>query len=333
VANWFASKGLPVKDVMPMYYRPTIRRTTNRPSRDFIFVYVGKETDSTALRMLLETGLPVTMFGSKSVGWVMKSLHLERYPRARLLGYITDRELSDQYSNARFCAFPFTEEPFGLVPLESMACGTPVLTYGQQGPAESVVDGRTGWLVNSREEFVRRAVEQWNAGAPSSLMVERCLERARLYHLDTIRSAWDNLIETAYERFGEEISRFRPPSWTPPTPAIGVGELAYYQAVRPPVGPAERVPGLEPVPYPDLPIVEPLGEFPPILLKPPSVSSRSGAFLPVRDSDENALGTEVDLTKVPDRYVFRPRSPPGVDDLRSPPGSRRSTEQDTASTV
>ena len=330
VADWFASKGLPVKGVMPMYYRPTIRRSTGRPSRDYIFVYVGKETDSTALRMLLETGLPVTMFGSKSVGWVMKSLHLERYPNARLLGYLTDRELSEMYSNARFFAFPFTEEPFGLVPLESMACGTPVLTYGQQGPGESVLHGRTGWLVHSREEFVRRAVELWNAGSPSSLMVDRCVERARNYHLDTVRSGWDHLIETAFEGYGEEIPRLRAPTWTRPTPSIGAGELASARAFRSPFGPDGVDLGMEPIPSPNVPTVEPLGEFPPILLSPPSGRSRSGAFVASRDSDADVRVTQVESTTVTERYTFLPRSPPGLNGFRVPPGSRRPAEEDGA---
>jgi Glycosyl transferases group 1 len=202
VADWFRSRGLPVEGVLPMYYRPTIHPTTQNPSRDSVLVYVGKETDSAALRMLLETGLPVTMFGSKSVGWVVRALQLYRYPHARLLGHVSDEELSDLYSNARFTAFPFTEEPFGLIPLESMACGTPILTYGMQGPAESVLDGRTGWLVTGPEEFARRAVELWKLGVPSSAMVAACKSRARSYHIDTVGLGWSSLFESAAARSG-----------------------------------------------------------------------------------------------------------------------------------
>ena len=212
VADWFAANGLPVTGVMPMYYRSTIRRSSQLPSRDYIFVYVGKETDSSALRMLLDTDLPVTMFGSKSAGWVKKALQLQRYPHARLLGHVSDEELSSLYTNARFVAFPFTEEPFGLVPLESMACGTPVLTYGEQGPGESVLDGRTGWLVHSAAEFVRRAVELWNAGPPSTVMAQQCLARARAYHLDSVRAGWNHLFETAIWRREERLPSPRPRS-------------------------------------------------------------------------------------------------------------------------
>ncbi len=213
VADWFTSQGLPVAGVVPIYYRSTIYRSTRNPSRDYILVYVGKETDTAALRGLLETGLPVTMFGSKSVGWVLKRLKLNRYPRARLLGHVTDAELRDLYSNARFTAFPFTEEPFGMIPLESMACGTPVLTYGEQGPAETIVDGRTGWFVHSPEAFVRRALEIWNDPPPSAWMVDRCLDRSRRYQLDTITAEWRKLIASAWE-----YRRASPPTVASKTP-------------------------------------------------------------------------------------------------------------------
>jgi hypothetical protein len=209
VADWFGSRGLPVEGVVPMYYRPTIHQTTSRPSRDSILVYVGKETDSAALRMLLETGLPVTMFGSKSVGWVLKGLKLDRYPHARLLGHVTDEELSSLYSNARFTAFPFTEEPFGLIPLESMACGTPILTYGEQGPSETVLDGRTGWLVGSPQEFVRRAMSLWNDGDPVPAMVAACLQQANRYHIDSVKAGWSSLFNSATARSGGYMARPR----------------------------------------------------------------------------------------------------------------------------
>ena len=323
VADWFESKGLPVTGVMPMYYRPTVRRSTSNPSRDFIFVYVGKETDTTALRMLLDTGLPVTMFGSKSVGWVMKSLRLDRYPRARLLGHISDEELSDLYSNARFIAFPFTEEPFGLVPLEAMACGTPVLTYGEQGPAESVVDGRTGWLVRSREEFVRRAVELWNAGPPSSLMVERCMARARNYHLDTVRSGWHHIIESAFERSGEEAPRLRPRSWVRPEPAFTAERLVPGRTFAEGPESVRSFSGLDPDMLPANPAVEPLGEFPSLILRSHSSDARSGGYFNLPETDRIGVGPDAGPNEDGPPYPFGPKSPPDFAGTGTPTISRR----------
>jgi glycosyltransferase involved in cell wall biosynthesis len=58
------------------------------------------------------------------------------------LGSLTREELVDRYRAADVMLFPSTwAEPFGLVPIEAMACGTPVLATGVGGSAEFLVDG------------------------------------------------------------------------------------------------------------------------------------------------------------------------------------------------
>jgi glycosyltransferase involved in cell wall biosynthesis len=47
------------------------------------------------------------------------------------------------------------EEPFGLMFTEAMACGTPVITFSRGSAPEIVEDGKTGFLVNQSEEYIR----------------------------------------------------------------------------------------------------------------------------------------------------------------------------------
>lgn len=59
------------------------------------------------------------------------------------LGFQTEESLRSLYSNADATLFP-GDEDFGLVPLESMACGTPVIAYRSGGALETVMEGTTG---------------------------------------------------------------------------------------------------------------------------------------------------------------------------------------------
>ncbi|HZE87676.1 MAG TPA: glycosyltransferase family 4 protein [Methylomirabilota bacterium] len=57
------------------------------------------------------------------------------------------------YQQAKAMLFPITwEEPFGLVMLEAMSCGTPIIGYARGSVPEIIKDGVTGFIVNPSEE-------------------------------------------------------------------------------------------------------------------------------------------------------------------------------------
>lgn len=71
----------------------------------------------------------------------------------------TDSDLAKEYSESIVTLCTSYNEPFGLVSLESMACGTPVLAVNEGGYMETVVDGKTGYLVSRNPEtFSERIV-------------------------------------------------------------------------------------------------------------------------------------------------------------------------------
>jgi glycosyltransferase involved in cell wall biosynthesis len=60
------------------------------------------------------------------------------------------------YQNAKAFLFPIQwEEPFGLVLIEAMACGTPVVAFARGAIPEIVKDGETGFIVNSSNNDIR----------------------------------------------------------------------------------------------------------------------------------------------------------------------------------
>lgn len=80
----------------------------------------------------------------------------------RLVGEVTDRTKEEFLGNASALLFPIDwPEPFGLVMIEAMACGTPVIAYRRGSVPEVVEEGVTGFVVDGEAAAVaaiRRAV-------------------------------------------------------------------------------------------------------------------------------------------------------------------------------
>src|SRR5207253_4441548 len=69
------------------------------------------------------------------------------------VGEVGGRAKDEFLGNARALLFPIDwPEPFGLVMIEALACGTPVVAFRHGSTPEVISDGKTGFLVNSLEE-------------------------------------------------------------------------------------------------------------------------------------------------------------------------------------
>jgi glycosyltransferase involved in cell wall biosynthesis len=74
---------------------------------------------------------------------------------AELVGEIGDAEKSAFLSGAKALLMPIDwPEPFGLVMIEAMACGTPVIAYNHGSVPEIIEDGITGFIVSNEAEAV-----------------------------------------------------------------------------------------------------------------------------------------------------------------------------------
>jgi glycosyltransferase involved in cell wall biosynthesis len=73
---------------------------------------------------------------------------------------IADDELVSLYNRAQLVLYAPYLEPFGLVPLEAMACGTPVVAVREGGVRESVIHNKTGVLTQRDEGMFAEAVTE-----------------------------------------------------------------------------------------------------------------------------------------------------------------------------
>lgn len=71
-------------------------------------------------------------------------------------GFLDKKTLQDYYKNAKLFILPIAwEEPFGLVMIESMASGAPVVAFSRGSVPEIIKDGETGFIVNSSPDDIR----------------------------------------------------------------------------------------------------------------------------------------------------------------------------------
>jgi glycosyltransferase involved in cell wall biosynthesis len=77
-------------------------------------------------------------------------------PGVEFIGEIGEAEKSEFLGNALALLFPISwPEPFGLVMIEAMACGTPVIAFNHGSVAEVIQDGVNGFVVETIDEAVR----------------------------------------------------------------------------------------------------------------------------------------------------------------------------------
>ena len=71
------------------------------------------------------------------------------------LGEADRRTKRELYARAACVLMPICwEEPFGLVMVEAMACGTPVIAFARGAAPELIVDGKTGFLVHDVDSML-----------------------------------------------------------------------------------------------------------------------------------------------------------------------------------
>jgi glycosyltransferase involved in cell wall biosynthesis len=89
----------------------------------------------------------------------MLETYKKQYPDVHFTGYKTGEDLARYYANAEVFVFPSQWETFGIVMIESMACGTPVAAYQVTGPTDVIDQGITGFMV-TEQEGLKAAVDK-----------------------------------------------------------------------------------------------------------------------------------------------------------------------------
>lgn len=120
----------------------------------------------------------------------------------RFLGRLSDEELVTEYAGAKAFIFP-AEEDFGIVPVEAMASGRPVIAFGKGGASETVVRGVTGeYFMDQTPEALIEAVQKFNPEKYDSSVIRK---RAERFSESNFKEVFKSSVTKAYEDWRKRL--------------------------------------------------------------------------------------------------------------------------------
>jgi glycosyltransferase involved in cell wall biosynthesis len=157
-----------------------------------------------ALEAFRRLDRPLVIAGS---GSLERNLRAKASGNIRFLGRVSGVELRRLYQNCRAVIFPGIDD-FGIVPVEALACGKPVVCCGRGGATESITDGETGVYFWPQEpgnlaEAVERAHRlQWNP----ALLRRHSLQFSRQRFHERMRAFFRDHLGLSFDSPGSEGS-------------------------------------------------------------------------------------------------------------------------------
>lgn len=141
------------------------------------------------VKLFNKTNQKLVIVGSGSQFEVLKKISNKNIT---FLGEISNSELIKKYQQAKAVIFPQYED-FGLVPLESQACGTPVIAYSKGGALETVIEGKTGVLFKHQTvKSLSKAIDKFDK---SSFSAQACIKNAQSFSYDNFKDIFLRYLE------------------------------------------------------------------------------------------------------------------------------------------
>ena len=168
------------------------------PDNAFVMVTAGRIVPRKASTQLIDTlvavpdsFLLVVGDGPEAAAVKHKAMELGVYNRLRMLGYVSDEVKYKAYAAANVFVSTAQHEGFGLVFLEAMSFGLPVICYNKGGQTDFLSTPATGFVIqlNDQKAFNAavtalrdapercKAIGRHNLEAVEDFFIERCAER------------------------------------------------------------------------------------------------------------------------------------------------------------
>jgi glycogen(starch) synthase len=167
----------------------------------------GVETLLRAMPLLPQARLTILPRGERAYRERLEALAVELSIDDRVsFDVVTRNELAVRYAAADVLVFPSEwEEPFGLVPLEAMACGTPVVATGVGGSGEFLLDGVNCLQFRAADpaDLARAIGELADDPDRRGRLVAAGLETASQFDVERLTDTFEAWHEAAARRFAD----------------------------------------------------------------------------------------------------------------------------------
>lgn len=181
-------------------------RPCRRKSNPGVFTigYVGRLTSEKNVRKIAEIEAALDQAGAKNFrlvlvgdggerGWLQQNLK-----HAELRGVLRGDALADAFAEFDAFVFPSQTDTFGLVVLEAMASGVPVIVARGGGPQYQVTEGVNGFVADSIEDFVSAILRLQS----DEQLLSRMRAGARVHASD---NSWTPVFHQVYETYRQYL--------------------------------------------------------------------------------------------------------------------------------
>ena len=122
--------------------------------------------------------LPLKVFGRGFADYG-EELYKIAGPSIEFLGEVDEDTLGRLYRDGKALLYPSEQEDFGIIPVEAMSMGMPVIGLNQGGVKETVIDGKTGVLFD--ELSVESMIKAIKRLSKLDIKAENCIENAQRF--------------------------------------------------------------------------------------------------------------------------------------------------------